>query len=250
MEGWIKIHRKITEWEWYTETNTFVLFIHLLLTCNFKKTKWRGIELAEGESIKGLETLSEETGLSVQNIRTAIKNLLLTGELTERQHGKHRILTVKNYKTYQLANRESNNLPTGSQQDANKEVTADKEGKKVKKEKNIKYFENGKLNSAFIDFVENRKQAKKSMTPIAISRAVAKLSKYPVAEATRALTESIIGNWSGLFPDDSKRVYTREELAKMDESTAEKWYPTAPKSQQQLFRLANIAISNKLNFTP
>ena len=31
MSGWIKIHRKITEWEWYDDVNTFRLFMHLIL---------------------------------------------------------------------------------------------------------------------------------------------------------------------------------------------------------------------------
>ena len=32
MSGWIKLHRKITEWEWYSDANTFRVFMHLLLT--------------------------------------------------------------------------------------------------------------------------------------------------------------------------------------------------------------------------
>lgn len=143
--GWIKLHRKITEWEWYTETKTFALFLHLILTCNFKPTRWRGINLHPGESIKSIETLADETHLSVQNIRTAIKNLILTGELTERQHGKHRILMVKKYNDYQIGNTESNRVLTGIQQGANREVTADKEGKKGKKDKKHIYGEHGKV---------------------------------------------------------------------------------------------------------
>jgi len=136
-QGWIKLHRQILEWEWYTETNTFALFMHLLLTCNFKSTNWRGIELEAGETIKGIRKLSEETKLSLQNVRTAIKHLKSTGELTERQHGKHRILKLKNYTKYQLDNTETNKKLTSCQHSANTEVTHDKERKNVKNEKKV-----------------------------------------------------------------------------------------------------------------
>lgn len=141
-QGWIKLHRKITEWEWYTETNTFAVFMHLILTCNFKPTRWRGIELEVGESIKALGTLAKETKLSVRNVRTAIKRLKSTGEVTERKHGKHRILKLKNYKQYQLGDTESDNEVTRKRQGSDKEVTIDKECKKGKNEKNEKKREN------------------------------------------------------------------------------------------------------------
>ena len=139
-QGWIKLHRKITEWEWYTETNTFAVFMHLILTCNFKPTKWRGIELQPGETVKAITTLAEETNLSVQTIRTAIKRLKSTRELTQRQHGKHRILKLKSYDAYQLANTDSNNELTSKQHRFNIESTLDKECKERKNEKNEKKY--------------------------------------------------------------------------------------------------------------
>jgi hypothetical protein len=39
MSGWIKIHRSILEWEWYEDTNTFRLFMHLILKANHKDRK-------------------------------------------------------------------------------------------------------------------------------------------------------------------------------------------------------------------
>ena len=40
MSGWIKIHRQILEWEWYSDTNTFRVFLHLLLKANHKEKKY------------------------------------------------------------------------------------------------------------------------------------------------------------------------------------------------------------------
>jgi len=135
-QGWIKLHRKILEWEWYTDTNTFALFMHLLLTCNFKETKWRGVELDIGETIRGIRSLAEETTLSIQNVRTSIAKLKSTGELTQRQHGKHRILKLKNYKEYQLVNTESNSELTSYQHDTNTRIRK-KERKETTTAKNV-----------------------------------------------------------------------------------------------------------------
>lgn len=46
-EGWICLHRKILKWEWYQDTNTFRVFIHLLLNANWEDTKYMGMLLAD-----------------------------------------------------------------------------------------------------------------------------------------------------------------------------------------------------------
>lgn len=130
--GWIKFHRKLLEWEWWEDHNAFRVFTYLLLVCNFKVTRWRGVELKPGETVKKIETIEQETGLSTQQVRTAICNLKSTGELTQRKHGKYRILKLKNYTKYQAANSET----TVKQQRNNNEITTDKERKEIKKEKN------------------------------------------------------------------------------------------------------------------
>ena len=51
MDGWISLHRKLKDWEWYTEPNTFRLFIHCLLSANHKDNSWRGIEVKKGSFV-------------------------------------------------------------------------------------------------------------------------------------------------------------------------------------------------------
>jgi hypothetical protein len=75
MDGWIKIHRKILDWEWWGDQKTTVLFLFLLVNANFKDKKWRGKEIKRGEIITSLHHLSIGTKLSIQNIRTSIEKL-------------------------------------------------------------------------------------------------------------------------------------------------------------------------------
>ncbi|MCI6393248.1 MAG: hypothetical protein MR822_02005, partial [Bacteroidales bacterium] len=41
--GWLKLFRCFTEWEWYSDTNTVRLFLHLLLRVNYRERRWKGI---------------------------------------------------------------------------------------------------------------------------------------------------------------------------------------------------------------
>lgn len=132
--GWIKIHRKILDWEWYQDFKTLKLFFHLILIANRNEKKWRGITIEEGETIRSLETLSKETKLTVRSIRTAINNLKSTGEVTERKHHFYRILKVKNYKRYQ----ETTEPLTRQRQDNDKRTTHNKNQENHKKKERSK----------------------------------------------------------------------------------------------------------------
>lgn len=106
-QGWIQLYRKFIDWEWYTDINTKSLFIHCLLRANHKDGKWRGNEVKRGQFLTSLNHLSQETGLSVRNIRTSLKHLESTGEVTRKATHQLTKITVCNYDTY-------NNLKTSS----------------------------------------------------------------------------------------------------------------------------------------
>jgi len=129
--GWIKLHRKMTEWEWYTDHNTFILFMHLLLTVNYEDSRYRGHDVPRGSRVAGLNRLSEETGLSFQKLRTVIDKLKSTGEITVKSTNKFSIITICNFDKYQ--DREDGDQQAKQQPDqqtSNKRVTTSKEVKK------------------------------------------------------------------------------------------------------------------------
>jgi hypothetical protein len=99
--GWIKLHRKLTDWEWYSDVNTSRVFLHLLLVANHKDNKWRGIEIKRGQKLSSLSGLAKETNLSIKNIRTAIKRLKSTNEVASYSTAQHTVFTIINYDSYQ-----------------------------------------------------------------------------------------------------------------------------------------------------
>ena len=135
MSGWIKLHRSILEWEWYDDTNVRLLFLHILVSANYKPKNWKGVEIRRGQLMCSLPNLAKSTGLSLQQVRTAISKLKSTGEITDRQHAGGRLITVVGYESYQSDNSPSNSQSTGNQQANNRQVTGEQQQHKKERRK-------------------------------------------------------------------------------------------------------------------
>jgi len=122
-QGFIYLHRKMIDWEWYTDVNTKTLFIHILLKANFKDKQWKGIEINRGQFLTSYETLSNEINLTVQQVRTCIKKLIKTKEITIKTTNKYSLITVENYNDYQNKDEIATNKLTNEQQSNNKQLT-------------------------------------------------------------------------------------------------------------------------------
>jgi hypothetical protein len=138
--GFIKLQRKILEWEWYDDIPTKTLLIHLLLKANFKDKTWRGILIKRGEFLTGRKELSKETGLSEQQIKTALNKLKLSQEIAVTTTNKFSIIKVENYCDYQDKKIDSNQQieqpTTNDQTTIKQQSTTTKNEKKEKKEVN------------------------------------------------------------------------------------------------------------------
>lgn len=122
-ERWIKIHNKFLNWEWYTDVNTKAVFIHCILKANWKDCSYQGIVVPRGSFVTGRKKLVKELGLSEQEIRTAIKHLISTNEITTKSTNKFTIISVNNYDLYQQNNQELNQQPTNNQPTTNQQLT-------------------------------------------------------------------------------------------------------------------------------
>lgn len=118
--GFITLHRKIIDWEWYDDINTTRLFIHCLLRCNHKDNKWRGKLIKRGTFLTSLNTLSKETKLTTSQIRTSIKKLKSTKEIAIESQAQSSVITMLKYDLYQT------NSTVDSKTIANQSQTNDK----------------------------------------------------------------------------------------------------------------------------
>jgi predicted transcriptional regulator len=154
-----KLWRKIKDWEWYKNSETLHLFLHLLINANYQDCRFMGHEIKRGSLASGRKMLSEETGISEQTIRTSLDRLKSTNEITIKPTRRFSIITLCKYEDYQgdvieinqAINQTTNHEVTTNQPRSNQEVTTIEELKKGRKKerKNILHsFEN----SPFYDF--------------------------------------------------------------------------------------------------
>ena len=110
--GFITLYRKIVDWEWYSDANVFRVFTHLILTANWEPKKWKGELVSRGQKVISIQKLAQETGLTEQSVKTAIKKLKLTGEITTKATNKYTIVTLINYDFYQDKEKQLTNKTT------------------------------------------------------------------------------------------------------------------------------------------
>lgn len=138
--GWIILHRKLLNWEWYHKPEVVHLFIYLLLTANSKDGLWQGKPVKRGQVIIGRHQVSKDTGLSEQTIRTCLNRLKSTNEITSISTSKNTLITIVKYEDYQNGRKKSTktltNVLTSNQPAINQQLTTNKEVKEVKEVKN------------------------------------------------------------------------------------------------------------------
>lgn len=137
--GWIKLHRQMLDWEWYTDLPVKVLYVHLLLRANHAPGAWRGIPIDRGELVTSRDHLAKETGLSSQQVRTALKKLERTGEISLEATKCYTLIKCCNYSVYQDSDSEeqptTNQASTKHQPGDNQPATTNKKNKKYKNNK-------------------------------------------------------------------------------------------------------------------
>ena len=218
MIGYIKLHRQILHWEWYTDINTKTLFLHCLLLANHKDNTWRGMVIKTGTFASSLRKLSVETGLTVSQIRTSLSKLESTQEIAQETHTSFTIIKVLNYGVYQYTENDTiaqetrniavkytpNRTPVSNKQEY-KEVKNEKN--KDIKEKNIKketsYFDNLELNLTFNDFLELRNKLKAVNSDRAIKTLLNRLDELSGFDddiKIKIIEQSIMNSYKGVFP--------------------------------------------------
>lgn len=150
IQGWIKIHRQLLEWEWYDDINVTRLFLHILLKANHKSKNYKGELIQIGEHLTSREILSNETGLTIRQVRTALTKLKTTNEVTIKSSSQGTKIQVVNYKKYQVTTNEvtAKRPATDQQATTNKNDKNEKNKKnKQKKEIVIPYMSTNSINN-------------------------------------------------------------------------------------------------------
>lgn len=230
--GFVSLHRKITEWEWYDDANTFRVFIHCLLKANYKPKDWHGKIISRGCFITSQSKLMQELKLSKKQIRGALDKLKKTNELAYEGTSQYSIITIKNYNLYQQEGIQEDSQK-GAQEDTqgaheghtkgNQRATTNKVNKE-NKEKNklnvekivLQFFDgeflgNKNLESVALKWFEYKKAIKDNYkSELSIKALIKKLiamSGGDFAKADAIVEHTMANNWRGLVePKDDKTI--------------------------------------------
>lgn len=233
MCGFIKIDKKILEWEWYKDEHTKNFFFHCLLKANSKDERFKGIVIERGQFIASLSVLSDELFLTVNELRTAIKHLKTTGEITVKTYPKFSVFTVVNYDLYQCESQvesQANHrlLVATEKEKEDKKMSsmsmpnkAESNGSKSQKKEPVAYYPNDKLlDSAFKEFLVMRNKIKKPLaTKQAMTRIRNKIEKLSGGDNNLAiliLNQSTDHCWQDVYP-------LKEEIQKQTNNVFDEW---------------------------
>jgi hypothetical protein len=100
-DGWIKLHRKMREWQHYQNPSVRMVFEDLLFAANSKRRFFHGMVVNRGETMISVSSLEYNTGLSRKTVIKALRVLEDTGEI-KRVKLPHGIkTTITGYDAYQ-----------------------------------------------------------------------------------------------------------------------------------------------------
>lgn len=142
MGSFIKIDRKIIQWEWWSDINTFRLFIYMLIKAYWKDGNYKGKLIPRGSFPSSVSELSKETNLTENEIRTALKHLKSTGEITSKSTNKFTVFSVKNYDLYQTDNKQDYEQITSQNTNKSQTINEQLTNSILKEYKNIKNIKN------------------------------------------------------------------------------------------------------------
>ena len=99
--GYIRLYRSLLSWEWFQDSATLHVFVFLLLSACFRPIRHAGVDLAPGQLITARSQIAARTGLTENQVRTALGHLKSTGEITVESNSRFSLITITKFARYQ-----------------------------------------------------------------------------------------------------------------------------------------------------
>lgn len=159
--------------------------MHMLIMANHDTQKWRGEVIERGTFVTSYGSLSNETGLTVREVRTALKHLISTGDIEVKATKQNTRIYIVKYDFYQKSDKQNDkvetkeisddlgdiehsenldviesdnqatNLRQTSDTQSDKQTTTNKNVKKLKNEKNDKNKKKKTYKGVVEEYTEN-----------------------------------------------------------------------------------------------
>lgn len=141
--AFVKIDKDLPNWQWFNKDHMLQFWIYLLCKATYKECCVGGVELKKGQVIIGRKKIAEKLEISEQNVKTYIRRLKNSGEITTKSTNKYTIVTIVKWEDYQVipqiinqqTNHQINQQLTNNQPRTNQQSTTIKE---IKEQKEVK----------------------------------------------------------------------------------------------------------------
>lgn len=101
-EGFVKIHQRIMDREWYGDSDMARIYLHILLSVNDKESNCCGETVKGGSLYTSCEGLARELTLSVKSVKTALMRLKDAEEIEIKDAKRGIIITLTQKDIYQI----------------------------------------------------------------------------------------------------------------------------------------------------
>lgn len=225
--GYIKAFRAMLKWGWYKDVPCCKLWLHLLLCANYEPCVFEGKAVEAGQLITSYASLSEGSGLTVQQVRTALTKLKKTGEITVHTNRHYTLITIPKYSLYQQTdnrqitdNQQTDNKPiTDQQQTDNRQITTMKESKKARKQESKKVIAPDReerfsksVANAVSDWLAYKTERREGYKPVGLKSLLTEIEHQVQQHGDQAVCDvirlSMANNWRGIVWD---RIQQKQE---------------------------------------
>lgn len=108
--GWVKLHRKLLEWEWYGDAHMVHLLVHLLLTASHENREYKGMTIKRGQVVTSKKQLSEALNMSETSVMRRLRRLEVDRFVDLKVDQYRTTITICNYDSYQSKQKASGPL--------------------------------------------------------------------------------------------------------------------------------------------
>ena len=99
--GFIKLSRRLLEWEWIDDPSVLVVWIHCLLAANWKDYRYHGEVIPRGSFLTSSRSFAERCNLSERTVRRCFEKLEKSGEIERQVTHRGTLVKVRNYAAFQ-----------------------------------------------------------------------------------------------------------------------------------------------------
>ena len=100
-DGFIKLSRRLTDWEWADDPSMLAVWVHCLLAANWRDYRYHGQTIPRGCFLTSYKSFSERCGLSESTVRRCFEKLEKTGEIHRQVTHRGTLVKVLKYAVFQ-----------------------------------------------------------------------------------------------------------------------------------------------------